>query len=353
MAENRTALVTGGSGYFGEVLIQQLLADGWEVRNLDLNLSPLLPRSSQYIGDIRNIELCENACLGVEALFHNVAQVPLAKNNELFRSVNIDGTEIVLKAAFSQGVKEFVYTSSSAVFGLVDLLPVKIDSTPAPIEEYGKAKLEGELLCKEYFNSKMQIKIVRPRTILGAGRMGIFGLLFKWIENGIDIFLLGSGSGAYQFVSARDLACGIVRSVALPGDRIFNLGALEYGSFREDLSNLCTHARSGSKVRALPEEPIRTILKALAKVRLLPFAPYQLLLYGKPMYFDSHHDWEALGYQPMDSNIDCLEQGFDWYKTHKSVRTDASRLSVHKIGVRGKGLSVIFYLLKVLKRITK
>jgi nucleoside-diphosphate-sugar epimerase len=347
------ALVTGGAGYFGEILIARLLELGWDVSSLDINPTSLLKLESQYLGDIRNIELCKNATKGMDVVFHNVAQVPLAKNEELFFEVNVTGTRNILEAAFSAGVENFVYTSSSAVFGIPENLPVNRQTSPKPIESYGIAKLQGENLCKTFFSTKMQIKIVRPRTILGAGRMGIFSLLFQWIHLGLDIYLLGQGRGSYQFVSARDLANGIVASTKLTGDRIFNLGARQYKNFVEDLDDLCRYAATRSQVRSIPEVPFRFLLRGLAKIRILPFAPYQLLLYGKPMYFDSNADWKELCYEPIDSNLDCLIQGYDWYLQHNIENDQSSNLSVHKKGVKGIASNVLTLALRVVKFFTR
>jgi nucleoside-diphosphate-sugar epimerase len=52
----------------------------------------------------------------------------------------------------------------------------------------------------------LDVTIVRPRTILGHGRLGIFGILFEWVADGADIFVLGDGANRYQFVHADDLA---------------------------------------------------------------------------------------------------------------------------------------------------
>ncbi len=88
-------LVTGGSGYFGSVLVDDLLAAGYEVKILDLtrDTSRDTSRVAQYVGDIRDNFLVEEAMKGIDKVFHNVAQVPLAKNKELFNSVNIGGTK--------------------------------------------------------------------------------------------------------------------------------------------------------------------------------------------------------------------------------------------------------------------
>ena len=344
----KRALVTGGSGFFGEILISKLSEKNWDVYNLDLNPTSKMPSAKQFIGDIRDLELCISATEGIDAVFHNVAQVPLAKDTDLFFSVNVNGTANILKAAADAKVSNFVYTSSSAIFGLPEILPISKDSIPNPFEDYGIAKLRGEDLCKGFFDSDMNIKIVRPRTILGAGRMGIFELLYRWVQSGVDIYLLGNGKGSYQFVHANDLAEGIIRALTITGDQVFNLGALEFGSFKEDLVKFCDYAGTGSTVKLVPDFPFRNLLKVLSSLRVLPFAPYQLQLYGKPMFFDSAADWELLGYTPQYSNFDCLTSGYDSYLSN--VDTVDEKVSAHKSSIKSFAIDVITVFLKFLKK---
>src|SRR5882757_6708768 len=118
-------LVTGGAGFFGEVIVRKLLGRGEEVVVLDLNLPSIShPRLQTLQGDVRDLGLTRKAMAGVSAVYHNIAQVPLAKDKELFWSVNRDGTENVLKAAFECKIERVIYTSSSAVFGIPKSNPV-------------------------------------------------------------------------------------------------------------------------------------------------------------------------------------------------------------------------------------
>ena len=117
-------LVTGGSGFFGELLCKMLIDKGFEVKNLDLNQNLDEDGAIEFIqGDIRDFNCVFDACKGVDLVFHNVAQVPLAKDKDLFDSVNRLGTENILEASLRAGVKKLVYTSSSAVFGVPKSIP--------------------------------------------------------------------------------------------------------------------------------------------------------------------------------------------------------------------------------------
>ena len=351
MPEGEIVLVTGGSGYFGTILVRKLVAENYVVRVLDLNYPENPEPPVDYVkGDICDFEVCLIATAGVSTVFHNVAQVPLANNSKVFEAVNIVGTRNICEASKQNGVKNFVYTSSSAVYGMPSKLPVLNDDPKIPVEDYGRAKLEGELICKDLKNYGIQLKIVRPRTIIGLGRLGIFGILFGWVSKGINIYTLGKGDGPYQFVHAEDLAEGITRASRLKGDFEFNLGALDYGTFKEDLEKLCKFSNTGSRVIGLSEWLVRPSLKLLSYLRILPFASYQLKLYSKPMYFQSEKDWQQLGYIPKFSNSEMLIESYKHY-----LRDSGSYVSVgvshHQKTPKGFSLTVVGFILKVISKI--
>ena len=329
----RKALVTGGSGFLGEILIRTLLNQNWEVFNLDLNYSDTLSPEKQFIGSILDENLCNSATQGMDAVFHNVANVPLLMRENLFKEINIIGTLNILEAAKKANVPNFIYTSSSAIYGIPESLPITHDSRIVPIEKYGESKFEAEQLCRKYESSSMAVKIIRPRTILGQGRLGIFSLFYKWIFKGYDIFILGLGNESYQFVHPQDLAEGLIKAIEINGNVTLNLGALDFGFFHEELEQLCSFSNSGSRVRRLPEFPFRTLLRIGSRLRILPFAPYQVELYSKSMYFDSKLDWEALNYIPRYSNLECLIEGFQWYQNNLDTLSLPNK-SIHKIEIR-------------------
>ena len=96
-------LVTGGSGYFGSLLLRKLLERGRRCRVFDLNDADDRPAEVEFVrGDVRDYEAVRRACAGTAAVHHNVAQVPLAKDRALFEGVNVGGTTIVIEGSADQ-----------------------------------------------------------------------------------------------------------------------------------------------------------------------------------------------------------------------------------------------------------
>ena len=158
---------------------------------------------------------------GVDVVYHNVAQVPLATRPDLLRTVNVDGTRVLLDACARrrrrQGrahVVERRVRRPGAQPGAAD------DRAPAAggLRRTPSWPPSGPACAPP--PTGLDVTIVRPRTILGHGRLGIFGILFDWIADGADPIVLGDGSNRYQFVHADDLAdvCLLAADAAGPGD---------------------------------------------------------------------------------------------------------------------------------------
>lgn len=331
---SRSVLVTGGSGYFGSVVSELALARGDTVRIFDLNPpDSSLARADFVAGDVRDPAAIRAACEGIDIVFHNVAQVPLAKDRELFDEVNVGGTANVLVAARDARVSKVVHTSSSAVFGIPEHNPVTETSPCRPLEAYGRAKLRAELLCHDAAAAGLDVTIIRPRTVLGHGRLGVIALLFEFVADGAPVFVLGNGDNRYQLVHANDLADACLRAGDRAGASVYNIGALEFGTMRETLQALVDHAPTGSRVRSLPVAPARFTMRALASLGLAPFAPYHWLLYSESLYFDVTKARTELGWEPQHSNASMVIESYEWFLAHRYESDDGAR-SHHQSPVR-------------------
>ncbi len=340
-----TALVTGGSGYFGSLLATQLRDAGQDVRIFDLNDPDEIGGSAvDFVrGDIRDPAAVRRAVDRVDVVYHNVAQVPLAQDEHLLRSVNVDGTRILLEACTDARVAKVVHTSSSAVFGVPESNPVLPTTVPRPAEAYGHAKLAAEWACLNAAAHGLDVSIVRPRTILGHGRLGIFGILFDWIADGSDVFVLGNGQNRYQFVHADDLADVCIRAGAASGPKIFNAGTDRFGTMRETLESVCAHAATGAAVRSLPARPTSLAMRGAAAAGLAPFAPYHWIMYSKSMWFDTEHVSEALGWTPQWSNEEMFAESYDWFVANRDLLDshDDETTSHHRRPAKQGALSLL------------
>jgi nucleoside-diphosphate-sugar epimerase len=332
---NASALITGGSGYFGTLLRDRLMARGHLIRVFDLVDANDRPGEVRFFqGDIRDESRVRKACEGCDVVYHCVAQVPLAKDKRLFASVNVQGTERLLAAARAASVRKVIYLSSSAVFGVPRANPVTEETEPSPGEAYGRAKLEGERLCARFVREGLDVTVIRPRTIMGHGRLGIFQILFEWIREGYNVPVLNRGENVYQFVHADDLAEACILAAGRPGAALYNCGTDRFGTMREVLEHLCAHADTGSKVKRVPMAPVIWLMNLTSALGLSPLGPYHSLMYGRSLYFDISKAQRELGWQPRYSNNEMFVQSYDWYLRNRQAVLQAHGASHHRSAVK-------------------
>jgi nucleoside-diphosphate-sugar epimerase len=305
------------------MLVERLAARGDGVRILDLTAPADPPQGVEIVeADIRDAAAVRAACEGVDCVFHNVAQVPLARDRDLFWTVNVVGAANLLVAARQAGVAKVVATSTSAVYGIPEHNPVDEGTPPRPLEEYGRAKLEAELLCGDAVAAGQDVTIIRPRTILGHGRLGIMSMLFELVADGAPVPVLGSGDNRYQFVHAADLAEACILAGDREGPSAYNIGAPTVGTMRETLESLCAHAGTGARVVSVPQRPARFGMEAASRVGLLPLAPYHWLLYGESLWFDSSRARAELGWEPAYDHATTMAETYDWWLAHRDDLDD-------------------------------
>jgi nucleoside-diphosphate-sugar epimerase len=249
--------------------------------------------------------------------------------------VNVTGTGNLLIAARDARVRKIVHTSSSAIFGIPERNPVTEETPPRPLEAYGRAKVAAEALCADAVRDGLDVSIIRPRTILGHGRLGIMGALFELVAAGAPVFVLGRGDNRYQFVHVDDLADAVLRAADRPGAATYNIGAGEFGTMRDTLEALVEHAGTGSRVRSVPKAPARLAMRVSAGLRAAPFAPYHWLLYGESLWFDTSKARAELDWAPRHSNAQMVAESYDWFLAQRARgAVDAGARSHHQSPVR-------------------
>jgi nucleoside-diphosphate-sugar epimerase len=311
--------ISGGAGFLGLHLARRLLADGHAVRTLDV--VPLddaeLERSVEELrGDVRDPESVHKLVHGAHVVVHSAAALPIQASRESIRSVNVGGTENVLRAAHEAGVGRVVFISSTAVYGVPEKHPIEEDDPLVGVGAYGESKIDAEALCRV---AAVDTTIVRPKTFIGPERLGVFEILFDWIREGRRIYILGRGNNRYQLLAVEDLVDGIARAAVEPraARETFNLGATEFGTVRSDLQALIDHAGSTSYLRPVPVKPAEVALRALELMRVSPLAEWHYKTAHKDSFVDVSKAQELLGWQPRLSNRDALIETYDWYLANR------------------------------------
>jgi nucleoside-diphosphate-sugar epimerase len=337
-------LVTGGSGFLGALIGRRLAARGEEVLAVDVWEDKARPAGVEYAScDVRDRKRLADLMRGVDVVHHNAALVPLTKSGLEFRSVNVDGSRIVAEVAAANRVKAFIHMSSSAIFGAPARVPITLETPAAPIEIYGRSKWAGEqavaAACRQ---GGVPLIVIRPRTILAPSRLGIFQILFEWIQEGRDVYVIGSGNVLFQFVHADDLMSAYLLALDQGRPGVYNVGTDQFGTLRAALETLIAHAGSTSRVRSLPEGITMLSLKALDRLGLSPLAPWHYLTYHKAFYFDIQQLLQ-LGWKPEYSNDRMLRESYQWFLEHGREKPGAGA-SPHRKAVKE---SILWLLRKI------
>lgn len=215
-------LVTGANGFVGSALVETFLRDGHSVRCLvHRNVHWLDTLPSEYSknaeikrGSVTRIETLHAAVSGVDFIFHS-AGILRAADKETYYHVNQTGTKNLIEAAWrlNSGLKRFVYISSQAAMGpSTTCEPPDTSAKCAPVSEYGKSKLAGELETLK-FADRMPVTVLRPSAIYGPRDKDIFPFFRTVSKFGFFPVVAPSQKCLVQALFVGDLA-GICSKIA-------------------------------------------------------------------------------------------------------------------------------------------
>lgn len=239
--QNKTALVTGATGFVGPYLVRELVKKEANVIVLIKDYIDNLESLEDYItiinGDITEQGSLKNAMDGVNIVFHLAAisnvNYAIAHPRETFE-INATGTLNLLEEARQNKVEKFVYVSSSHVYGIPKYLPMDEKHPVDPHEPYAASKAAAEMLVNIYaLNYGLKTTIIRPFNMYGAGQSEGFiipSIIKQACEK--EIVELGNLTPTRDFLYITDAINGIL-SIAESGDGTYNLGSGTETSIKE------------------------------------------------------------------------------------------------------------------------
>ena len=332
--EKKRYLITGGAGFVGSSLAEELHSTGNEVIIFDKIYDKEIASKYPYFkGDIRNASELDEAFEEhgpFNGVFHAAALLALLRESKKsLWETNVSGTENVVNAAIKHNVLNFVFISSSCVYGKIDKLPAREESATNPVDTYGKSKLEAEIILKKY-EDKINTTCFRCPTIVSAGRLGILFILFEFIKDNNNVYVVGSGRNKHHVVDIKDANRAFRESIDRPGFHVYNVASKEPESLRSIFEEIIKRANSNSKVKSLPENLAIGLMKLAFNLRISPLGPYHFNMMSEDLILDTKKIEEELDWSSEKKNIETFLDGYNWYiDNHRDIHSNKER-SVHR-----------------------
>jgi len=304
-------LVTGGAGFIGSNIVDELLRRGHSVVVLDdlstgneENLAGVRSKIDFRVGTIIDLATVQSACVGVDYVIHLAARTSVPKSVEdplETNSVNIDGTLNVLVAARDAKVRRFVYAASSAAYGETPTLP-KIESMQAePISPYGITKFVGELYAQVFGRvyglenaSVRYFNVFGPRQDPTSQYSGVLSRFMLAILKSEPLVIFGDGEQSRDFTYIDNVVDETLRACEVPGasGKVFNGGTGARITLNEVAKSL--EKITGKKIQTRYDPPrAGDIRDSQADVSLAR---------------------KILGYEPHVLFEEGLKRTWEWYK---------------------------------------
>lgn len=319
-------LVTGGAGFIGSHVIRTLLAKGEKVvcvDNFDNFYDPKIKEGNirEFLKNknfkLYRVDICHFDQLkkvfqenNIDLIIHLAARAgvrPSIQNPIFYSKVNIGGTINLLELTRQFQIKNFIFASSSSVYGNNKKIPFsEKDRIDKPISPYAATKRAGELVCYTYYKLyKINVLCLRLFTVYGpAGRPDMAPYKFtKLIFEGKEVPMYGDGASYRDYTFIDDIVFGILSSIDFVrsegGYEIFNLG----NSNTVKLNYLIL--------------TIEKLLGKKAKIKRLPPQPGDV----EKTYADISKAKKLLGYNPKTKIEEGMARFVKWYKENEKLKT--------------------------------
>ncbi len=319
------ALVTGGHGFVGSYVVEELLKKDFKVtclvrKSSDLKWVKNLP-VDYYYADIRDKISLQDFPKNIDYVYHIAGLIKGVSSQDYFQ-VNQYGTLYLLKAALQKNpqLKRFVLVSSVAAAGPSSSLKPKTETdSETPVSVYGKSKLGGEKILKEN-SGHIPYTIIRPPAVFGPRDTGMF-TFFKTIKKLKGLFLIKPKKRFYSFIHARDLAEAIISSSLSDNtkNQTYYIVNDQFYSFEYVVSLISKEFSLKPRIYFLPNLLVFLAAKC---------ADLYMKIFNKPIHFNSmklpelqasywiaspQKAYQDFGWKNKISLEECIQETAKWY----------------------------------------
>ncbi len=313
-------LVTGGSGFIGRCLTEQLAGEGHELVNLDLCAPDWsAPFSRVVLGDVRDEQAVNDAIRGCQAVFHlAAAHHDTGIDVATYFDVNERGTATLLAAMDAHGIEQLCFVSTVAVYGDSDRVPNE-HSEPRPLSPYGASKLAAERLISGWIANKSSRSalIVRPSVVFGPHNFANMYSLIRQIHSG-RYLQVGAGSNFKSMCYVENLVAFMLHARGTSGLRMFNY--VDQPDMTSKQIAACIAAALGRTGEVI-SLPLPLVLAAMWPIDLLaqllgkqwPVSGFRIRKFAcHETRFDASAA-RTIGFVPPVALADGIRRMVDWY----------------------------------------
>lgn len=332
-------VITGGAGFFGLHCAKYFVSKKSLVTLVDIapfEKNEYPQKNTKFVkGDVRDSKIMNQVTKGCDVVVHAAAALPLWKEGLIY-DININGTKNVLECCVKNKVKQLIFISSTAVYGVPKVHPIYETDKRVGVGPYGTSKIKAEEICEQYRKKGLIITIIRPKTFIGTHRLGVFEILFDWVKDGKHIPVIGNGLNRYQLLDVDDLVTAIYRLTILKDKKkandVFNIGAAKYKTVKDDLYSLFRYAKSGSDILTTPAGPIKACLWIFEKLKLSPLYQWVYDTADKDSFVAIDRLVKTLKWKPEFSNSQTLIKSYQWYLDNYSKIKSRPEGVTHRTG---------------------
>lgn len=316
-------LVTGGAGFIGSHLVEKLV-DHEEVVCVDdfndfydpnikwHNLQPVMQRPNFHLrqGDIRDLAFLEGVFreFPPAEVIHLAARAgvrPSLKDPLLYEEVNGRGTLNLLELCRRHQVQEFIFGSSSSVYGINNKVPFsEDDEISKPVSPYAATKRAGELMCYTYHHLYgIRVRVLRFFTVYGPRQRPEMAIhkFTRLIDEGLEVPLYGDGSSRRDYTYVEDIIHGIMaarESLSAAPYEIFNLGESHTTELRKLVSLIEQALGKKARLKRWPDQPgdVPVTYADISRAKkLLGYDPRITVEKGIPIFVRWYQEMKAKG----------------------------------------------------------
>jgi len=306
-------LVTGGAGFIGSHIVEQLVRDGESARVLDNfatgkreNLAPFSARIELFEGDLRDKADCARACAGVEIIFHEGAVPSVPKSVEdpaTSHEANVDGTFNILMAARQAGCRRVIYAASSSAYGDQPELPKRETARPDPLSPYAVNKLVGEHYLSVFHKcwgletiSLRYFNVFGPRQDPKSQYAAAIPAFVTAILRGEPPTVYGDGEQTRDFTYIENVVHANLLAARAPklSGEVINVACGERVSVNQIIQEVNQLLGKSIRPNYVPQRP-GDVKHSLADISLAR---------------------QIIGFEPVVGFAEGLSRAIDWYRHH-------------------------------------